>query len=119
MPALTGQERPAAPATGAVMGTSVVMLPIAIAIVSMPDRAAGRLGLEQRVNDPDRSQDQRVLGIPQTEANKLQEFGADRLVSGYAVPVGSVVDRQDLVNDVVAAFEDLGRQCSDIIAGHP
>ena len=53
MPPLAGQERPAAPAAGALISAPVVVLPIAVAIVTVPHRTARRVGLEQRVGDAD------------------------------------------------------------------
>jgi hypothetical protein len=106
VPTLAGQEWPPPPAPGAVKGASIIVLAIAVAVVAMSDRTAGRLSLEQRVGDPDRSKDQRVPGITQAEADELEELGADCLLGGHAAVIGSVADRHYLANDV-RAFQDL------------
>ncbi len=49
--AFAGQQWPAAPAPGAVEGTAVVVLAIAVAVVAVPGRAVRRVGLQERVGD--------------------------------------------------------------------
>jgi hypothetical protein len=65
VPALAGQQRPASPAPGAVIGAPVIVLAIAVAVVAVPDRAAGCVGLEQGIRNPDRIEDQPILGTAQ------------------------------------------------------
>ena len=110
MAALAGQQRPAAPAPGAVIGAAVIVLAIAVAIVAMPDRARGGVGLQQRIGDPDRIEDQRVVGAAQAEAHQLEELGADQLVGAHRGVVGPVVDRDHLAKDVGPPLDRLRRQ---------
>ena len=117
MAALAGQQRPAASAPGAVIGASVIVFAIAVAIVTVPHRAARRVGLEERVGNPDRIEDKRISGAAQAETNQLQKLGPDQFVTWHAATLGPVMDRDDLVNDLWPR-EDLHRQYEHVIARH-
>jgi hypothetical protein len=108
MPALAGQQRPASPAPGSVIGASVIVLAIAVAVVAVPDRTTGRIGLEQRVGHPERIEDQRIVCAAQAETDELEELGADQLVGAHAAIVDAVVNRDDLAKQL-GPLQDLRR----------
>jgi len=88
MPALARQQRPSAFTYGAVIGAAVIVLAIAVVIVTVPHRTARRIGLEQRVDDADRVEDQRIVGAAQSEADELQKLGANKLVTRDTATIG-------------------------------
>ena len=49
---------------------------------------ARRIGLEQRVDDADRVEDQRIVGAAQSEADELQKVGANKLVTRDTATIG-------------------------------
>jgi hypothetical protein len=117
MAALAGLQGPTAPATGPVIGASVIVLAIAVAIVTVPHWPARRVSLEQRVGNPDRVEDKRISGAAQAETNQLEEFGPDQFVTGDTATRGSVVDRDDLAKDL-RPRQDMHGQYENVITRH-
>src|SRR5947209_7861112 len=106
VPALAGQQWPAAPAASAVIRAAVVMLAVTVAIVAMPHWPRRRYGLEKRIGDADRIEDQRIVGTAKTKAHKLQEFGANQFIGADRLVAGAVVDRNDRAQDVATLGSD-------------
>src|SRR3954468_1679596 len=96
MPALPGQQRPAAADAGPVIRPAVLVLAISVVDIAVPDWAVWRLGPQQRVGEVQRALNQRIVGTAKSKTHELQKFGADLLVGAEpAAIVGAIADRHD------------------------
>ena len=92
MSALAGQQWPAA-ARPAVERLPVSVLAVAVLVIAMPDRTAGRVDPQQAVDDLQTVADMRVVCAPEALAHELEEVGRD-LSIGRQIGIGlEILDR--------------------------
>src|ERR1019366_6918805 len=66
----TGQQRPWAANPGAVERRSILVLPVAVAVVAIPAWTLGKFYSQQFVDDLDRVDHSRIVGRTQAEAHQ-------------------------------------------------
>src|ERR1700722_12776014 len=73
------QQRPGPPDSGTIKRRSILMFPVAIAVVAIPAGALWQFHPQQRVDHFDRIQDAGIIGRSQTEAHERERIGADHM----------------------------------------
>ena len=58
------------------------MLAIAVVVVAVPARPVRRIHPQQRIGELQRRDDGRIVGLAQSETNKLQEVGGNQRIGG-------------------------------------
>ncbi len=75
--AFGGEQRPRPPHAGAVEGTAVVVLAVAVIVVASPGRPTWKVHLEERVDDLHGVHDARIVGGAQAEPHERERVGTD------------------------------------------
>src|ERR1700683_3468996 len=119
MSSFTRQKRPRSPDAIAVEGRAVLVLPVSVVVVAIPSRSVGKVYAQQRIDDPNRVQNSRIIRRAQPEAHQSQRVRTDDRyrwrVRGHTILDGNealerrgcsvTIKRRD--TDVIAIDSDL------------
>jgi hypothetical protein len=113
-----GQEGPGTPSPGPIERRSVLVFPIAVAVVAVPGGPCRSFGPKETIDGLAGLPDAGILGGAEAEPDQLEKIGADLVAGGKARVVAAVLDqkREALGGKI---FQDGRRNGPKIVSRHP